>query len=74
MSARRQELPLSSIQLDMEPAGDAAAKALRRYAMRVVYTTLDNVEAEAEAGTRADAASSAPDGTPPPRPFIPGTS
>ena len=54
--------PLSGLDVD-EMAGapgpgterDAMEKALLRQGMRVVYTTMDNVDAERDAGERAQA-------------------
>ena len=68
--AKREVMPLSKIDLDELSAPQASRTpsetALLRYAIRVVDVTLDNVEAEKAAGTRADGKQSA-------RPFIPGS-
>ena len=65
--SKREAVPLSELNLDelvqSENGRSATEEALLRQAMRVVYLTLDNLESEEAAGTRADAA----------KPFIPGT-
>jgi len=69
--AKREGLPLSELNL-LDMAGKAeqseAEQALLKQACRVVYLTLDNVESEREAGTRADSPKKDP-----PKPYIPGT-
>ena len=67
--AKREGLPLSELNL-LDMAGKAdqneAEQALLKQACRVVYLTLDNVESEREAGTRADSSRELP------KPYIPG--
>ena len=64
--AKRDMIPLSKIDVNelttVQPARTPSDTALLRYTVLVVYLTVDNVEAEKAAGTRADA-----------RPFIPGS-
>ena len=73
LSAKRESTPLSSLDVDevaSTPTGTSRSpteEALLRQAMRVVFVTLDNVDAEADAGTRADSPKA------PPKPYIPGT-
>jgi hypothetical protein len=74
VTAKREQTPVSSIQLNQVSTGSATLSetetALLQYAMRVTDLTLDNVEAEEQAGSRADASSQSAS---PPQPFIPGT-
>lgn len=76
--AKREGVALSALDVDAVAPADAtrgeAEAALLRQAMRVVYLTLDNVEASEQAGTRADINSvKNPGAAAPPKPFIPGT-
>lgn len=70
--SKREAVPLSALtlaDLGVTTTKDATEEALLRYAMRIVYLTLDNVQTEKDAGTRADS----PTKKQPPKPFIPGT-
>ena len=79
LRAKREDIPLSMLDVDaIAPSSGAASTArskaelaLLKQAMRVVYLTLDNVEAEKQAGTRADV--NKLKNPNPPKPFIPGT-